>query len=380
MIDDNESILSINNSLTSLSISHVNLPEWDGTMQMDLVLAAGNDMANLTVNVTVLPVNDKVVQDDVIAQQQAMEDGQSVIIDISNYVSDPEGEPLVVTVARDYPGLRISTNLETILIDPQTHWNGAELVEFYVSDGVTEALSIFVPINIAPVDDIVEFTESTLDVEMEEDGVLILNLDNYTIDVDGDDLIYSITGSSEIVGVSLSMSELVIAGNPDLFGISEFELNVTDGSNYSIMTLVVDTKSVPDLPVVSISSIAVESNSISILWIIEDRDGDTGLVYSVTFAGESIEQGTECTGNKLLTCLTYSGAGTDGTFTVEIKVWDSHAQEWSNNVSQEVEVKTPVIPQDDTESEISIGDWVLPIGLGLIAILFIGYLIQSRKD
>jgi hypothetical protein len=162
--------------------------------------------------------------------------------------------------------------------------------------------------------------------------------------------------------------------------VSEFELNVTDGSNYSVMTLVVDTKSVPDLPVVSISSIAVEGNSISILWIIEDRDGDTGLVYSVTFAGESIEQGTECTGNKLLTCLTYSGVGPDGTFTVEIKVWDSHAQEWSNIVSQDVEVKAPVITQDDTESEISIGDWVLPIGLGLIAILLLGYLIQSRKN
>ena len=380
MIDDNESILQVNNSLTSLSISHVNLPEWDGTMEMALVLAAGDDLANITVNVTVLPVNDMVVQNDVIPQQQSVEDGQSIIVDISNYVSDPEGEPLVVTSVRDYPGLRINTSLSTILIDPQTHWNGAELVELYVSDGETEALSIFVPINIEPVNDIVEFSDSTLELEMEEDGVLIINLENYTIDVDGDDLVYEVTGISEIVGFSLSGSDLVFAGNPDLFGISQFEVNVTDGSNYSTMSLVLNTKSVPDLPVVGVSSIDLDGNTISILWTIADNDGDAGLIYSVTFAGESIEQGTECAGNKLLTCVTSSGLGGDGIYTVEIKVWDSHAQEWSNNVTQEVEVKALVITQDDAESETAIGDWVLPIGLGLLVILLLGYMIQSKKD
>ena len=380
LVNDNESILEVNNSLTSLSISHVNIPEWDGTMEMELVLAAGDDIANITVNVTVLPVNDMVVQNDVIPQQQSIEDGQSIVVDISNYVSDPEGDDLVITASRDYPGLRINTSQSTILIDPQTHWNGAELVELYVSDGETEALSIFVPINIEPVDDIVEFSDSTLELEMEEDGVLIVNLENYTIDVDGDELVYVITGASDIVGFSLSGSELVFAGNPDLFGISQFEVNVTDGSNYSTMSLVLNTKSVPDLPVVGVSSIDLSGNAISILWTIADNDGDAGLIYSVTFAGESIELGTECAGNKLLTCVTSSGLGEDGIYTLEVKVWDSHAQEWSNSVTQEVEVKALVVTLDDTESENAIGDWVLPIGLGLIAILLIGYMIQSRKD
>ena len=380
LVNDNESILEVNNSLTSLSISHVNIPEWDGTMEMELVLAAGDDIANITANVTVLPVNDMVVQNDVIPQQQSIEDGQSIVVDISNYVGDPEGEDLVITASRDYPGLRINTSQSTILIDPQTHWNGAELVELYVSDGETEALSIFVPINIEPVDDTVEFSDSTLELEMEEDGILIIDLENYTIDVDDDELVYEVTGTSDIVGFSLSGSELVFAGNPDLFGISQFEVNVTDGSNYSTMSLVLNTKSVPDLPVVGISSIDLSGNAISILWTIADNDGDAGLIYSVTFAGESIELGTECAGNKLLTCVTSSGLGEDGIYTVEVKVWDSHAQEWSNNATQEVEVKALVVTLDDTESENAIGDWVLPIGLGLIAILLVGYMIQSRKD
>jgi hypothetical protein len=381
-IDNNQSILEVNNSLSELLISHVNVPEWDGTMLMQLVLAAGDDVANLTVNVTVLPVDDGVVQHSVIPQQQAVEDGVSIVVDIADFVSDPEGQQIQVTLAREYTGLRINTTMATILIDPQTHWNGAELVELYVSDGTTEQISIFVPINIAPIDDIIQFSESSLEIDMNEDEVTILNLQNYTIDVDGDDLIYQVTGFSDIVGVSLSGNELIIAGNPDLFGISQFELNVSDGTNVSFMTLTINTKSVPDLPIVGISTVSVVGDSISVLWTISDVDGDVGLLKLVTFAGEAIDTGTECTGGTLLTCVTdyRLTSKTEGLFTVEAKVWDSHAQEWSNTASKDVDVKSVVTLQDEPESEVSIGYWVLPIGLGLLVILLVGYMIQSRKD
>ena len=380
MVFDNDSILEINNSLTELTITHQNIQEWDGTMEMNLVLAAGDDIANITVNVTVIPVNDMVVQDDVIPQQQTIEDAESIIVDLNQYVSDPEGQTLVAIASRDYPGLRINTTLATILIDPQTHWNGAELVEILVSDGITTPITVVVPINVVPVDDIIQFSDSVIEVEMDEDSVLILDLGNFTIDVDDDELIYEVSGSSEIVGFSLTGDELVIAGNPDLFGISEFTVNVSDGSSNSSMSLTVDTKSVPDLPVVGISTIDVDGNTISILWTISDKDGGAGLIYSVTFAGESIEQGTECAGDKLLTCVTNTKTGPEGTFTVEVKVWDGVAQEWSNTVSKDVEVKNVVISQDDAESEVAIGDWVLPIGLGLMVILLAGYLILSKRE
>jgi hypothetical protein len=365
MVSDNDSILGINNTLTELKITHQNIQEWEGTMEMNIVLAAGDDIANITVNVSVIPVNDIVVQDDVVPQQQTIEDGESIV---------------VVSTSRDYPGLRINTSLPTILIDPQTHWNGAELVEILVSDGVTEPITVVVPINVVPVDDIIQFSDSLVEVEMDEDGVLVLDLENFTIDVDDDDLIYEVSGSSDIVGFSLAGSELVFAGNPDLFGISQFTVNVSDGSSNSSMSLVINTKSVPDLPVVGISTIDVDSNAISILWTISDKDGGAGLIYSVTFAGESIEQGTECIGDKLLTCVTNTPTGPEGTFTVEVKVWDGVAQEWSNTATKDVDVENVVISQDEAESEVAIGDWVLPIGLGLIVILLGGYLILSKRE
>ena len=71
-------------------------------------------------------------------------------------------------------------------------------------------------------------------------------------------------------------------------------------------------------------------------------------------------------------CIRYS------TYTVEVKVWDNVAQVWSNNVTQEIVVQQEITTQEVAESD-SISDWILPIGLGLVAILLIAYLIQSRR-
>jgi hypothetical protein len=63
-----------------------------------------------------------------------------------------------------------------------------------------------------------------------------------------------------------------------------------------------------------------------------------------------------------------------------VKVWDGVAQEWSNTATKDVDVENVVISQDEAESEVAIGDWVLPIGLGLIVILLGGYLILSKRE
>lgn len=376
--DDNR--LSLSNSGAELNISHVADQEWDGTIQVNLTLSTSEESVNLTTNVTVLPVNDPVFQTGTIPQQKSIEDGDSIVVDFANYISDPENQPLVVNATRDYPGIRIESTQSTVLIDPQTHWNGAEFIEFTVSDGVTQSLQIFVPINIEAVDDMIEFSSDSFSVEFDEDETLSIDLDNYTINVDDDILSYTITGQSDILGYSLAESELLLAGNPDLFGTASYTIEVSDGLNSTSAVFNVKVNSVPDLPTVAISSIDVEINLVSILWTISDKDGNTGLVYSVNFDNQSIEQGTECTGTVLLTCLTTTKATLDGFYTAEVKVWDSNAQQWSNTALQEIEVIPQVETKDDSESEIEIGEWVLPIGLGLVVLLLIGYMLQSKKD
>ena len=378
-VDSNVTQLDITNSVYEILINHTQEQEWDGTVEMNLTIAAGQDIANLTINVTLIPVNDLVIQTDLVPQQQSEEDGLNIIVDFTNYIIDPEGEELVVEVSREYDGLRInSSNPRAVLIDPQTHWNGAEIIEFDVSDGESESIIVTVPINIAPVNDIVEFSKSSLEVEFEEDGVLVLNLDNYTINVDDDVLVYNIEGQQDIVDYSITGSELVLIGLPNLHGETSLIANVSDGDNYSTIQIEVTVKSVPDLPFVQISSLSDDRGTVSILWTISDNDGASGLVYSVTLAGEAIEAGTECVGVTLMTCATYGQVSNAGTYTVEVKVWDNVAQVWSNNVTQDIVVQQEIKTQEVTESN-GISDWILPIGLGLVAILLIAYLIQSRR-
>ena len=379
LIGPNRSKLSLVNSVSELTLTHVADQEWDGSIPINLTLSTSDESVNVTTNVTILPVNDPVVQIGTIPQQRSVEDEDSIVVDFSLYVSDPEGEPLVVNAARDYPGIRIQPTQSMVLIDPQTHWNGAELIEFSVSDGVTEPLQIFVPINIEAVDDPIEFSSDSFIIEFDEDETTTLNLDNFTINVDDDLLTYTITGQSEILGFSLSGSELTFAGNPNLFGTASYNLTVNDGQNSTSTTLNVEVNSVADLPTVSISSVDVDGDLVSILWTISDNDGNTGLVYSVMFDNRSIEQGTSCTGTVLLTCLSDTRSTSVGTFILEVKVWDNVAQEWSNTATKEVTISPQAETKDDSESELEIGEWVLPIGLAVIVLLLLGYMLQSRK-
>ena len=346
LIGPNRSKLSLVNSVSELTLTHVADQEWDGSIPINLTLSTSDESVNVTTNVTILPVNDPVVQIGTIPQQRSVEDEDSIVVDFSLYVSDPEGESLVVNAARDYPGIRIQPTQSMVLIDPQTHWNGAELIEFSVSDGVTEPLQIFVPINIEAVDDPIEFSSDSFTIEFDEDETTTLNLDNFTINVDDDILTYTITGQSEILGFSLSGSELTLAGNPNLFGTATYNLTVNDGQNSTSTTLNVEVSSVADLPTVSISSVDVDGDLVSILWTISDNDGNTGLVYSVIFDNRSIEQGTSCTGTLLLTCLSDTRSTSVGTFILEVKVWDNVAQEWSNTAIKEVTIS----PQAETKT------------------------------
>ena len=377
---ENASKLSLVSGSTELTVTHVDDQEWDGDAQINLTLMTSDESVDIVAKIIVLPVNDPVVQYENIPQQTSIEDGDSIVVDFSYYVSDPEGGNLVVSAARDYPGIRINTSLSTVLIDPQTHWNGAELVEFSVSDGVTTPLQIFVPINIEPVDDAIEFSSDVFSVEIDEDSVKSINLENYTINVDDDSLVFTIIGESDLLEYSLAGSELLLAPNPNMHGLASYTINVSDGYNSSSTQLNIEIISVPDLPTVSIQSVDISGNLMSLLWTISDEDGNEGLIYSVIFANNSIEQNTECTGTVLLTCLTSTNTNQEGTFLLEVKVWDGNAQVWSNVASEEVEITAPTTTTDDSESELPIAEWLLPIGLGIVVILLLAYMVMTRRE
>mgnify|MGYP001177108183 CR=1 FL=1 len=379
LFGENSTKFEVENQQEEIIISHVNDQEWDGESQINLTLMTSDESVQIIANITLLPVNDPVVQYETVPQQASSEDGDDIIIDFANYVLDPEGEQLLVVAAREYSGITINSISSSVLIDPQTHWNGAELIEFYVSDGVTEPLQVFVPINIEPVEDNVEFTSNSFSVDIDEDATKSINLGNYTINVDDDPLNFTVEGESEILDYSLSGNELLLVPAPNMHGLVIYTINVSDGFSSSSAEFSINIKEIPDLPTVSISTLDYSGNVLSILWTISDQDGDEGLIYSVKFANNSIEKNTECSGNVLLTCLTTTNTNQFGTYEVEVKVWDGNAEEWSNVDTKEIELIPVGNTVDESGSDILIGDWLLPIGLGIIVLLLLGYILMTRK-
>ena len=88
-------------------------------------------------------VNDLVIQTDLVPQQSE-EDGLNIIVDF--IVIDPEKNWLL-RCQESMTDLESSCNPRVVLIDPQ-HWNGAEIIEFDVSDGESKSIIVTVPINI----------------------------------------------------------------------------------------------------------------------------------------------------------------------------------------------------------------------------------------
>ena len=191
---------------------------------------------------------------------------------------------------------------------------------------------------------------------------------------------FTIEGDSEILDYSLSAGDLLLVPAQDMHGSVILTMSVSDGANLTSAQLNINIKPIPDLPTVSISSLDYSGNVLSVLWTISDKDGNEGLIYSVKFANNSIEQNTDCTGTVLLTCLTTSNTNQIGTFEVEVKVWDGNAQVWSNVDTQEIDLVPATNTNDDSESEIVISDWLLPIGLGIVVILLLGYMLITKKE
>jgi len=382
LVGDNNSRLNLTVSPFNFTVKHIADQEWSGTAFLNVTLAAGfDDIVNASLNVIVLPVNDPVILQSNVSQQQSSEDGDNIVVDFSNYVTDPEGTPLTVIPDREYDGLRIDITGSVALIDPHMHWNGAEMLNFFVSDGVTDPITVSVPINIAPIDDPIYFTTVYYELELDEDGADSFDLSIITLDVDDDVLEYTITGESNISSVSISGNILTYAGSPNMHGESEYILNVSDGNSAAYLELTLVVNSVADLPTIAITSFSVIEQDVAMLWVISDEDGLTSLVFNITFDQAEIHHETICSGETQITCSTsFSRPNEDnGIKRIEVNVWDGHAKQWSNTAYHDYEFKEQVPEKIVTDSQSSFGEWTLPLGLGIIVLLLILVIRQTTN-
>ena len=296
---DNESHFNviIDADLLGFTLTHSLDEEWEGTTRIALELKAGGailDILNVTLNASILPINDPLIQISTVGQQVVDEDSPAVWFDASQYISDPEGAPLSMEINGLLQGEGellawfVEPSNDTIRFTPLPNANGAEVFTLSASDGFNTPLSIDVPFRVNAMNDAFDVTESAWDIALEEEGTLLLSLLDFAVDTDGDALVWELESEGSTKSqMAISGQELLISALIDVNGIDNgWWLNVTDGDDVFEKRITLTISPVPDRPILSDGSITKTSDDMLLLqWVWSDADPDSEMDVIVNLNG-----------------------------------------------------------------------------------------------
>jgi hypothetical protein len=296
---DNESHFNviIDADLLGFTLTHSLDEEWEGTTRIALELKAGGailDILNVTLNASILPINDPLIQISAVGQQVVDEDSPAVWFDASQYISDPEGAPLSMEINGLLQGEGellawfVEPSNDTIRFTPLPNANGAEVFTLSASDGFNTPLSIDVPFRVNAMNDAFDVTESAWDIALEEEGTLLLSLLDFAVDTDGDALVWELESEGSTKSqMAISGQELLISALIDVNGIDNgWWLNVTDGDDVFEKRITLTISPEPDRPILSNGSITKTSDDTLLLqWVWSDADPDSEMDVIVNLNG-----------------------------------------------------------------------------------------------
>lgn len=393
---DNESHFNviIDADLLGLTLIHSLDEEWEGTTKIALELKAGGailDVLNVTLNGSILPINDPLIQLSTVGQQVVDEDGPAVWFDVSQYISDPEGTPLSMEIngLLQGEGELLSWNVEpsneTIKFTPLPNSNGAEVFTLTASDGFNTPLSIDIPFRVNAMNDAFEVTESAWDITLDEEETLLLSLDDFAVDADGDVLTWVLESEPSTKSqIAISGQELLISGLIDANGIDDsWWLNVTDGETVFQKRITLTITPEPDRPVLSNGSITKTSdNTLFLEWLWSDSDPDSEMDVIVNLDGILQSGSLNCDASltESWCSQTYTGEQVEGT----ILQFDIIARDPAfADVSIRLQYTVPLVPEtpsSDSSDSSSGGSTLVAAVIIVPLVALVGWmLIQVRK-
>ena len=380
-----EGVLEVDLNGTSLTVSHVSQEQWIGNVNLSVNLSAGgSDVASVIVKVIVTEVDDPVVQNTVVEMLVGDEDNGSLSLDLSAFVSDPEGVEIQLSQPAVVDGVSVILDGTAVVIQPELNWNGAALINLPVSDGTTPAIFIEIPVRIEAVDDPMWVNESFWNITMDEDSAIQLDLGLFAGDVDGDDLTWSLSGTSTIVEAQLS-SVLDLVGLENQNGlVTNLVLSVSDGNTTHTGNLTIDVINIPDVPTVLMTSSFVGDGQVDVLWSLADADDNS--TYTIVMSWEFGEANAThaCTGVEVKTCasaVVMPDATAGQELVLQLQVWDEEAQQWSNLDSRTVVAKEPVKAVNEGVASFETPQWLLPVTILVVIILLLVLVSQGgSKD
>ena len=393
---DNESHFDVIIDADSLGLTLIHSldEEWEGATKIALELKAGGailDTLNVTLNGSILPINDPLIQLSTVEQQVVDEDGLAVWFDVSQYISDPEGAPLSMEINGLLQGQgellswEVESSNETIKFTPLPNANGAEVFTLTVSDGFNTPLSTDVPFRVNAMNDAFEVTESAWDVTLAEEETLLLSLDDFAVDADGDALTWILESEPSTKSqIAISGQELLISGLIDANGIDDsWWLNVTDGETVFQKRVTLTITPEPDRPVLSNGSITKTSdNTLLLEWLWSDSDPDSQMDVVVNLDGilQSGSLNCDASMTESWCSQTYTAEQVEGT----ILQFDVIARDPAfADVSIRIQYTVPIVPEtpsSDSSDSSSGGSTLVAAVIIVPLVALVGWmLIQVRK-
>ena len=390
---DNESHFNviIDADLLGFTLTHSLDEEWEGTTRIALELKAGGailDILNVTLNASILPINDPLIQISTVGQQVVDEDSPAVWFDASQYISDPEGAPLSMEINGLLQGEGellawfVEPSNDTIRFTPLPNANGAEVFTLSASDGFNTPLSIDVPFRVNAMNDAFDVTESAWDIALEEEGTLLLSLLDFAVDTDGDALVWELESEGSTKSqMAISGQELLISALIDVNGIDNgWWLNVTDGDDVFEKRITLTISPEPDRPIMSNGSITKTSDDTLLLqWVWSDADPDSEMDVIVNLNGVLQSGIIDCDSSGVCSQI-FTAEQVEG----EILQFDIIAKDSAfADVSMRVQYTVPIeseTPSSDSDGSSSGSSTLLAAVIIVPLVALVGWmLLQVRK-
>ena len=218
----------VNVAIDETMVTFTAEPDWNGTEILTFFVndSAGRLISSDQVEVIVIPENDDPIIN--LPNNVTVNEDENLIVDFSDYVNDIDGDELSLSASGN-ENIMVSINGLEVDFEPESNWNGTEIITFTVSDNQGKATAsdeievIVLPVNDSPEIDLPDnFTFA-------EDESLTVDFQIYTDDIDGDDLVLSVSGNSQI-SVTINDLEVTFTAEPDWNGNETLTFFVSDNN------------------------------------------------------------------------------------------------------------------------------------------------------
>ena len=389
---------SIDEDQRGLTVNHIVTGEIINGAEIQLTLRAGGggviDEAQATSLLQIIPVDDPAFKISDVPMQNFIEDGGSILLNLSDYVQDPEGEMLFATIGGEATGnfgpVSFSLAYGQLSMTPIPNHNGATVIHLLVGDGTTLPVELDVPLYVEPVNDDIIINESAWSFTLPEDENLYLNLSDLAWDLDGDNLFWTINSSSQSVSVIRSFSQFIITPLLDYSGFDDLtSVNITDGSMTVEMTLNITVLPSPDAPVLTLRELnLIDSTAASLQWWVYDADGVIPEVTEIQVNGTTLENlSHSCVfdlsdfTNRCLSMLPLP-ASQNGTVEVRVSIFDEEIGASTVayiSINMSPTQTEPVLPKTESDGLDSIGANLLATLSLVVLIVLVSIVVLLRK-